>query len=58
METTESQQGIVSQLKSEANVEKLKDETKSAITKIRGDADKMENDRRINEEQQRKERFD
>ena len=39
------------------NIERLKRETQEAITKIRADADAMENDRRIQEEVQRNERF-
>jgi len=48
----------VSQNLLKVNVEKLKTETYATITKIRSDADKMENERRIIEEQSRKERFD
>jgi hypothetical protein len=47
---TELLLAIVSQIKVLANVEKLKMETYSTITKIRSDADKMENERRIVEE--------
>ena len=48
----------VSEINISANVEKLKKDTDEAISKINNDSDKLENDRRIQEEQQRKERFD